>query len=211
MRIRQRQAFTLIELLVVIAIISILASMLFPAFSRAREKARTTSCESNQKQIALAFVMYSMDYDDTLPPNPSSLNAVQWQGSLYPYTRNVQIYTCPSRPGWIADRVARTGAYAMNARMLGQCDAVVDDPTGTLLLLDADRNNRRWLDWDGLTIVDPGTGQVVMTIPPLKYLLASSPELERHTDGLVVLFYDGHVKWRRASQLNSKQFTPWED
>ena len=54
-RTRRALGFTLIELLVVIAIMAILASMLFPSFSRAREKARSASCQSNHKQIALAF------------------------------------------------------------------------------------------------------------------------------------------------------------
>ena len=61
-----RRGFTLIELLVVIAIIAILAAILFPVFAQAREKARSSSCLSNNKQIALAHSMYAQDYDETL-------------------------------------------------------------------------------------------------------------------------------------------------
>ena len=59
--------FTLIELLVVIAIIAILAAILFPVFGQARQKARQTSCLSNEKQIVTAFMQYVQDYDEVMP------------------------------------------------------------------------------------------------------------------------------------------------
>src|SRR5215210_2677139 len=65
---RRFAAFTLIELLVVIAIIAILTAILFPVFAFAREKARQSSCLSNEKQIALAFLQYTQDYDGAYPP-----------------------------------------------------------------------------------------------------------------------------------------------
>jgi prepilin-type N-terminal cleavage/methylation domain-containing protein len=64
---RNKSAFTLIELLVVIAIIAILAALLFPVFSRAREEARATSCVSNLKQLNVASAMYAQDFDETFP------------------------------------------------------------------------------------------------------------------------------------------------
>ena len=70
----RKQGFTLIELLVVIAIIAILASILFPVFARAREKARQTSCLSNMKQLGLACSMYAQDYDELLPTEDYNWN-----------------------------------------------------------------------------------------------------------------------------------------
>ncbi len=66
-----RHGFTLIELLVVIAIIAILAAILFPVFARAREKARQTTCTSNQRQIAASIQMYCQDHEETLPGTTS--------------------------------------------------------------------------------------------------------------------------------------------
>ena len=65
--VRTTRAFTLIELLVVIAIIAILAAILFPVFAQARAKARQAACLSNMKQIGNALMMYTQDYDETLP------------------------------------------------------------------------------------------------------------------------------------------------
>jgi prepilin-type N-terminal cleavage/methylation domain-containing protein len=59
-----RVGFTLIELLVVIAIIAILAAILFPVFSQAREKARQSTCNSNSRNISMAAAQYVQDYDE---------------------------------------------------------------------------------------------------------------------------------------------------
>ncbi len=92
---RKYSAFTLIELLVVIAIIAILAAILFPVFAQAREKARAITCLSNLKQLGLGMLMYSQDFDETIPP--SHMNdaigqyRMSWIGLINPYMKNVQM------------------------------------------------------------------------------------------------------------------------
>ncbi len=68
---KSKRGFTLIELLVVIAIIAILAAILFPVFARAREKARQTTCTSNQRQIVASMQMFAQDHEETLPVTTS--------------------------------------------------------------------------------------------------------------------------------------------
>ncbi|MBC7328559.1 DUF1559 domain-containing protein [bacterium] len=99
---QRRKGFTLIELLVVIAIIAILAAILFPVFSRAREQARKSACLSNSKQIGTALVMYVQDWDETFPawtpPCAGAAPGLFWTEQLMPYLKNKDIFRCPSAP-----------------------------------------------------------------------------------------------------------------
>lgn len=114
----KKNGFTLLELLVVIAIIGVLASLLLPALSEAKEMGRRAVCISNIRQLALAFMMYKNDNDGWYPPACSDMlgdNKHRWHGErtsgsandpsnfemseetpIYPYLKSVKIRACPS-------------------------------------------------------------------------------------------------------------------
>jgi prepilin-type N-terminal cleavage/methylation domain-containing protein/prepilin-type processing-associated H-X9-DG protein len=93
--VKRKDGFTLIELLVVIAIIAILAAILFPVFAQVREKARQITCISNEKQLGLAFLQYSQDYDEKVVIYRTdgwfTGDSINWACLLRTYSK-VQIY-----------------------------------------------------------------------------------------------------------------------
>jgi prepilin-type N-terminal cleavage/methylation domain-containing protein/prepilin-type processing-associated H-X9-DG protein len=104
MKGKKPAGFTLIELLVVIAVIALLAAILFPVFVQAREKARQTHCLSNLKQLGMATMMYTQDWDQVLPHSPykwvrrfDEPNArPNFLGAVLPYTKGRVLFVCPS-------------------------------------------------------------------------------------------------------------------
>ena len=96
------KAFTLIELLVVIAIIAILAAILFPVFAQAKAAAKDTATLSGTKQTALAVLMYTNDYDDTMPQPTGTdyYNDATTLEILYPYVKNINLFWDVSGGVW---------------------------------------------------------------------------------------------------------------
>jgi len=125
-----RAAFTLIELLVVIAIIAILAAILFPVFAKAREKARQVSCLSNEKQIGLALMQYTQDFDEYYPCGnyvPGAHYGQGWAGQLYPYIKSINVFTCPNdssklNPSWTGAKSPVSYMYNLN---IGEDDSTM--------------------------------------------------------------------------------------
>jgi len=161
---RRKSGFTLIELLVVIAIIAILAAILFPVFARARENARRSSCQSNEKQIALGFKQYIQDNNERYPA------ATGWNTAILDYTKSNAILKCPSAAG--------TGAfdYSYNSQMSGKNENRINNTASTVLVAEASRNanpqatdtataNSRHFDGSNYAFVDGHVKWIKGTVP----------------------------------------------
>ncbi len=127
---RQYKGFTLIELLVVIAIIAVLAAILFPVFARAREKARQTTCTSNQRQMAAAVAMYVQDHKEMMPAS-----ATMWTSCNI----DADVLTCPTKGK------GTPNAYGYAAGLSNQAMGDIPDPSRTMLTADANDGTKNLL------------------------------------------------------------------
>ncbi len=176
-----KRGFTLIELLVVIAIIAILASILFPVFAKAREKARQTTCLSQIRQIATAAQMFNQDNNGTLPGTSTS-----WDTALGGYLgNNPTMFTCPS------DSTATVGgnfnSYGYNGELLtatgtGVNESVINSPTEVGLVCDSSPTQSY------------GNGGILGG-GDLQPTSSAVIPMARHSNGTVVGYCDGHAAY----------------
>lgn len=203
----RRQGFTLIELLVVIAIIAILASILFPAFARARENARRASCQSNLKQLGLAMIQYSQDYDEKLITYATADGG--WAYRLQPYLKSGQILQCPSEsnsaPPPPNPDLGLDGStdysynlnlgYVVGTGISAISLATLTQPTLTVQAIDGiGASVGRSTAWTNGCFDDVTCAAGFARFAPIV-----DKSAQRHLDGQNALFCDGHVKWYKGS------------
>jgi len=214
--LKRQHGFTLIELLVVIAIIAILAAILFPVFAKVREKARQTSCLSNEKQLGLGMIQYTQDNDEQIPirnahPSgpPADLQNSGWAGRIYPYVKSTGVYVCPD------DTAGVTSSYMFNISFqsgFSNCSSWTA-PASTVLLAETvggptydvtspseTTSPRMYVD-----VGAPDSGGKSATGPLGGRAFNSTWQASttgRHTDGSNFLMADGHAKWLRGAAVS---------
>jgi len=180
-----RRGFTLIELLVVMAIIMILAGILMPVFSQAREAARKVDCLSNLRQLGIAAMMYAEDHGGRLPSAGFSDGSFWWQ-QLQGQTVSEGILRCRSAR---VDNDENVPTYAFNLLVRGQYMGFISEmpggETGTILFADYQR-----IDGSDPCLFDPG---ILLGSPPPEWS-------KRHSNGANYVYADGHAKWATPQQ-----------
>jgi len=216
---KRRFGFTLIEILVTIAIIAILTAILFPVFARARENARRASCMSNMKQIGLAMMQYTQDYDEryplSTPYRDQSVNGmpgkkfkiatsicpseycVTWMDLIYPYAKSTQIFVCPSVQNSTFASYGYSSAFGNDSNNRYKYGGGVQAGV-PLTLSQIERPSEIFLNVEynyisGIWVNPVLMKQAAENPNPSAYLRALA-----HLGGGNVVYADGHVKWMNA-------------
>ena len=171
-----------------------MAAILFPVFSRARENARRSSCQSNLKQIGLGFAQYIQDYDNRYPmshyPFAAGVTGGSWPTLLQPYLQSRQIFKCPSDSRDVGN------SYVVNNYFSKQSESILESSSTTLLVTEGDLGqggNRS----ASVASSNYGLNEDYTIYNQTGRINDSTKNIPRHMGTSNMLWADGHVKASR--------------
>ncbi len=212
---RAQRGFTLVEMLVVLAILSVLAAILFAAFSGVRERGRQTVCAANLKQIGLAFSLYADDNAQILPPvmaEDAHRTMIFWPQVVLPYLKTRASFVCPTdfyHPSQLPDQQLSYGYNQYIGGGLGslfidprrddlapRTQAQIVRPSATLLAADSGTTATEGLPSSRWPVLDPPPFQIGDAFThignnPVTAMLPAP--YARHQGRVEILWADGHV------------------